>query len=513
MKACSFTAALPVFLIILATVGFAAAATIHVPADRPTIQAAINAASNGDIVLVSPGTYDEQINFLGKAIVVRSQSGSKVTTIDGSNILGPVVRFVSGETVKSVLQGFTIQKGSLCCFPYEGGGIEVANSSPSIIGNYIRNNIGAGNGGGINISFGSPLVKGNTITGNTVAFFGGTEGGGIDVTGASSAQIIGNTIRNNFGVGFGGGIGLFGAGNVLILNNTIASNTAESQGGGIYMVNEADEIIVQNLITQNSAPDGAEIYSLIPQSTAGYRLVNNTIASNSTSNATVVADGFNKNAQIVNNLIIAPAGQFALLCNPIYTDGPPIVQFNDAFTPQGTSYSGMCAGLSGMDGNISVDPRFVNPKANNYRVLDGSPVIDVGDNSAPDLPSTDFAGNPRIINGNSGSTAIVDMGAYEFIPVALMPKTLSFGLRVVGSMTTKTVTLTNAQNKPLNISSKTVPTGYSVTGCGTRVAALSSCTLSVTFNPLTTGLFKGTLTVKDDAGNSPQTVNLSGSAH
>lgn len=48
-----------------------------------TIQVGINAASNGDIVLVAPGTYYEQITFGGKAIVVRSQSGNRVTIIDG----------------------------------------------------------------------------------------------------------------------------------------------------------------------------------------------------------------------------------------------------------------------------------------------------------------------------------------------------------------------------------------------------------------------------------------------
>src|SRR5690349_4799345 len=44
--------------------------TIHVPGDQPTIQAAINAAADGDIVLVADGHYKENINFSGKAIRV-----------------------------------------------------------------------------------------------------------------------------------------------------------------------------------------------------------------------------------------------------------------------------------------------------------------------------------------------------------------------------------------------------------------------------------------------------------
>jgi NAD(P)H-hydrate repair Nnr-like enzyme with NAD(P)H-hydrate epimerase domain len=105
------------------------------------------------------------------------------------------------------------------------------------------------------------------------------------------------------------------------------------------------------------------------------------------------------------------------------------------------------------------------------------------------------------------------MGAYEFIPVTLTPKTLNFGLQAVGSTSTKTVTLTNALNKSLNIASKTVPTGYKVSGCGTSVAAFGSCSLTVTFHPLTTGSFKGEMTVKDNAGNSPEAVSLSGTAN
>ena len=59
------------------------ASTIHVPGDQPTIQAGINAASNGDTVLVDPGTYYENIDFLGKAITVTSSGGAAQTIIDG----------------------------------------------------------------------------------------------------------------------------------------------------------------------------------------------------------------------------------------------------------------------------------------------------------------------------------------------------------------------------------------------------------------------------------------------
>src|SRR6476620_2528465 len=88
-----------------------AASIIRVPADQPTIQAAIAAASNGDTVQVAAGTYVESLNFLGKAIRVTSEQGPDVTIIDG-NGAGPVVLFASAEGRQSVLNGFTIRNGS-----------------------------------------------------------------------------------------------------------------------------------------------------------------------------------------------------------------------------------------------------------------------------------------------------------------------------------------------------------------------------------------------------------------
>jgi serine protease len=145
----------------------AAQSTIRVPADRATIQSAILAASTGDTILVSPGTYRERIDFSKKAVTLKSVSGPEVTIIDGGQA-GPVVSFIQGEGAGSVLQGFTIQGG----LGNEGGGITVQGSSPSILSNRIVNNASCA-GGGIGVGFGSPLIQGNTISSNGGAACGG----------------------------------------------------------------------------------------------------------------------------------------------------------------------------------------------------------------------------------------------------------------------------------------------------------------------------------------------------
>src|ERR1700740_3302824 len=114
--------------------------TLTVPAHYPTIQSAINAANNGDTVLVAPGTYVENINFNGKAVTVTSSNGAVATIIDG-NHNGTVVTFNHSETLSSVLSGFTIRNG------FQSGGF----------------------GAGITITSASPTITSNVVTGNRAA--------------------------------------------------------------------------------------------------------------------------------------------------------------------------------------------------------------------------------------------------------------------------------------------------------------------------------------------------------
>jgi hypothetical protein len=90
-------------------------ATIRVPTDYPTIQAGIDAAAGGDIVIVADGTFvgsgNKDLDFNGKAITVKSENGPENCIIDCQGN-GRGFYFHSGETQSSVLSGFTITNGS-----------------------------------------------------------------------------------------------------------------------------------------------------------------------------------------------------------------------------------------------------------------------------------------------------------------------------------------------------------------------------------------------------------------
>jgi hypothetical protein len=116
----------------------ASATVINVPTDYPTIQAAINAATDGDEIIVSPNTYYENINFSGKNIILRSTDPTNPnvvvnTIIDGNNA-GSVVSFSGTENDTCVFSGFTIKRGNA----QNGAGINGNGTLATIQYNIIK---------------------------------------------------------------------------------------------------------------------------------------------------------------------------------------------------------------------------------------------------------------------------------------------------------------------------------------------------------------------------------------
>lgn len=124
-------------LLLLLFLGFnecVSAAIIHVPADHLTIQATIDAAITGiDDVEVAPDTYNENIDLKGKAITLQSSGGADVTIFDGGQS-GSVVTCNRGETLATIIEGFTIRNGNgiIQGSNRTGGGILIDDTSPTV---------------------------------------------------------------------------------------------------------------------------------------------------------------------------------------------------------------------------------------------------------------------------------------------------------------------------------------------------------------------------------------------
>ena len=421
-----------------------AQSTINVPANAPTIQAGINAASNGDTVLVSPGTYVENIDFMGKAITVTSSGGAAVTTIDGGQ-KGIVVNFANNETRASVINGFTITDDAPPAptqVSFDADGIFVGGANPTIANNIVTNNRGYG----IEVYFGSAYISGNTISntgtaGDPSQDFGCDydDGDGIFIQGTSNASldppvVDHNTVEQNVGHCLGGGIGLDAApGSTIISNNIIANNQSLGYGGGVF-VDNGSASLYQNLIYDNvSGVAGGGVYLSIPSEEDGASgplnvfLTNNTIYGNTITVNPLIGDAWIDGSQVAlpgyvsqvgffNNLIIANDSYSALACWATYqylSAAPPVVVNSDVINSGGPAYGGWCTSPADTTGNISADPKFKNPSGSDFHLQTGSPAIDTGFNAAPGLLAIDLDGNPRIQNATDASEPIVDIGAYE----------------------------------------------------------------------------------------------------
>lgn len=244
---------LQAFTVIVFIHALASSATIYVPDNYPGIQLAINAANNGDQIIVRPGTYVEVIDFIGKEIVLKSDEGPEVTMIDG-NFFWNAVTFQSGEGTDSVLDGFTIFNGA--GHLWGGGGIRCDGTSPSILNNIIKGSGEAGNGGGgILIDGGSPLIIDNKITDN----FAWGNGGGIACLNGAEPYIERNVVEGNNAMGGGGGIFCGPGCSPTITWCTIRENDASLVGGGICCEADSSPLIMNNRILWNHAYTGGGI--------------------------------------------------------------------------------------------------------------------------------------------------------------------------------------------------------------------------------------------------------------
>jgi hypothetical protein len=403
-----------------------------------TIQAAVDVAGNGDIVLVTNGVYDtgEVINYpagstlsnrvaIYKPVIVRSINGPDVTTIDGVSAIR-CVYLAEG----AILEGFTIANGRTRIYGYEpvedysGAGVWCQGSNAfvtncAIIGNgaamgagayhgtinncaFISNRAELGGGGAYECKLNNCTLSYNATTHSSGgAAYGGTlsscvllynsafaaigYGGGAGQATLYNCMVISNSASGRY-TGFGGGVS-----ECTVYNSTLTGNSSGSGGG-------ADSSTLYNCtLTGNGAVGGG--------GARGGALYNCILTGNGASAGGGAIGSTLYSCTLTSNSVAAPA--------PYAGGAEDCVLYNCIVYSNGENYHGGTFQNSctwpdpGGVGNITNDPQFVDAAAGDYRLQSNSPCINTGINQDWMIGATDLDGNPRLCGR-------VDMGAYEY---------------------------------------------------------------------------------------------------
>ena len=397
-----------------------------VPTEYNSIQNAIFFASDGDTVEVGEGTYQENIHFLEKSIIVRAEPNLEVQPI----IMG--IDSLSTITIENSMDvsliGFTITNGygqgvsfddfiSLAANPSDfdslittvlrGGGISIINSAPHLKDLHITGNSARNVGAGIGLINSSVLIESTAIDNNSISEGDALGGGGIAINGGD-VTLLDVKISNNF-VGSnmyylngGGGIlcGFSFGDTPLSINmyNTTIIGISANIGGGIGALS-GNILMEKTLIANNTGDFGAAISMGEPMglviSDINMTIMNSTI----TNNTGMITTGLINSAylNILNSIFWNNDGsdEFASMPN---NDQLNIMGFYSLFVNE---FPG--------EANISLDPIFINSENGNYQLSANSPCIDSG------ISYYDF-GDDLIVEIESYHGVAPDMGAYEFNP-------------------------------------------------------------------------------------------------
>lgn len=354
----------------------AQAAVRTVPsAQYATIQAAIDAASPTDTILVLPGVYHEAIDFRGKPLTLKSTLDSNpdapaqtILDADGLNFSAITLDFVPAPGAR--IEGLTIRGG--------------------------RGSLGSDRrGGGINAHTSAAVIHACIITGNQADLGGGLAGYLSDIT-VDSCRFEDN-LALKMGTNGGGGIGVI-ASTLVVRGSSFTLNRGAvlTRGGGLVAHTSSVVTISNCLFHANDAYYGGALANFGSTVTVG----NSTFVDNSATTGRLVVGMYAHASTRFQNCILAAVegeedGQVSSISSAIFS----------------ADYCRLTFEWSGLGGGNSVgDPGFENRAAGSFQLAASSPAIDAGENGFLPQPledQVDLAQNARVVNGN------VDLGAFE----------------------------------------------------------------------------------------------------
>ncbi|HDP35203.1 MAG TPA: hypothetical protein ENN29_08865, partial [Candidatus Hydrogenedentes bacterium] len=326
---------------------------------------------------------------------------SNVTTIDGENAR----RCVTGAN-GAVLDGFTVTRGRALfvssIFDCRGGGMFNDNASPTVANCIFQNNAAVDwdpGGGAIFNQYASPTISNCQFINNAAAGYSAGSGGAIFNYSCGSIAITSCAFSGNTALSSGGAI-TNNESTATITNCLFSGNSSDDYGGGAISNTLSSVTSVNSVFFNNSSFFGGGVRNIGASLTA----VNCSFSGN-----TAVNDG----GGIYNAYESSAVLTNCILWGNAAASGP---EFFDSSSTTTATYSCIGGGYAG-EGNIAVDPLFMNAGAGDLGLQPSSPCRDAG--TADGAPDYDILGTPRPQGGGH------DMGAYEYTTSALEVYALS----------------------------------------------------------------------------------------
>ncbi len=302
-----------------------------------------------------------------------------------------------------------------------GGGIYAWSQSPESLTltnctfseNMYMDDWPVGGGGGAFLACNTVLDQcvfvGNVLTHANTNYTGG---GGLYVP-AGTSVIKNCKFIDNYSNRYGGAF--WGDGTITLIDSTFINNNSH-EGGAIH-INNSDSLIKNCLFIENVASRGGA-FSQWSFDNTGTSLGGCTFSKNSASAYGGAIYGMQNGKVTLTNCI--------LWGNTAGLNGNEI-GFSESACTITVKYSNVDGGELGvhlgggtvdwLEGNIDINPCFVDADSNDFHLLPDSPCIDAGDPNYVAGPNeTDLDGNPRVVDGDNDGNTVVDMGAYEYNP-------------------------------------------------------------------------------------------------
>jgi hypothetical protein len=405
------------------------AATLHVPGDQPTIQAAIDAAASGDEIVLAVGTYvgdgNRDLDFKGKDLVLRGTNPDDpavvaATVIDCQGTLSNphrALRLHSGEGAGSAVSGLTITNGSGPYEDYGGTGNTAAGAILCLPGTSLtiqkcRFVANYGGWGGAIHCHGANA----TITDCVFERCRSDRGGAI-LCGFSTPVIRDCIVRQCEGSVGGGGI-TFWATQGGLISHCVVSGCEGFLGGGIDVHEDPDVTLDNCLLCDNYAGAGAAAILLLGCAKATINSC--TLIANRAGFVCAGIDSSGSDTTITNCILW---GSEATYYPQTFASHPGVtVSYSNIQGGQTGIWADQPSSLRWGEGNIDTDPLLVADGTGVYHLRADSPCINAGDpgvgasteslapaGGALAAAPLDVFGRSRVVNGR------MDMGAEEFV--------------------------------------------------------------------------------------------------